>query len=387
MRILHAFSNWKWTGPAEPAVRLAAMLALRHSVDFACGRCPYPDLENRVRVEAERHGLEVLSGLRLQKHLHPISGVRDVRRLVEVVRERRFDVIHAHLLNDHLLAGAAARRARTGAVVVRTVYGGPDVEGGWRRRLAFRRLTDGVIAASDAAAVAVAVREEVPIERRFVIAGAVDVERFARARLDPLRAAARAELGLSDDEVVGGIVARVQRHRRYELLFDALARAVEAAPSLRVVVIGRGTHLEEIAVRPIERLGLERHVVLAGYREGESYDAVVAALDFGLFLVPGSDASCRAARELVAASLPMVVTRRPPLPEIVAHGETGFVVDEEVGALAAALVEVARDAALRRRMAAAGRRRSEERFSLARQALDVEAAYERVRALGVRSGR
>jgi UDP:flavonoid glycosyltransferase YjiC (YdhE family) len=38
-RALHLFSNWRWTGPAEPALNLATAL-LRHGWDvtFACGK-------------------------------------------------------------------------------------------------------------------------------------------------------------------------------------------------------------------------------------------------------------------------------------------------------------------------------------------------------------
>ena len=39
MKIVHLYANWKWTGPAEPAVSLAAGLARRgHEVTFLPGR-------------------------------------------------------------------------------------------------------------------------------------------------------------------------------------------------------------------------------------------------------------------------------------------------------------------------------------------------------------
>jgi hypothetical protein len=48
VKVLHLFANWKWTGPAEPAVNLAAALRDRGvSVEFACGR-PVEGLENEI---------------------------------------------------------------------------------------------------------------------------------------------------------------------------------------------------------------------------------------------------------------------------------------------------------------------------------------------------
>ncbi|MBI4878487.1 MAG: glycosyltransferase [Planctomycetes bacterium] len=184
--------------------------------------------------------------------------------------------------------------------------------------------------------------------------------------------------------MAGGIVARIQGQRRFDLLFTAFAAAAAQEACLRLVVIGRGTRAAEIARAPVRRLGIEERVLFAGYRAGEAYDALLAALDFGVFLVPGSDGSCRAARELAAASLPVVATTRPPLPEIVEHGATGFVLPEEPERFAAAFVELAREPAARARLGAAARERACRLFSLERQAQQVGEAYEVLARLGPR---
>jgi glycosyltransferase involved in cell wall biosynthesis len=181
--------------------------------------------------------------------------------------------------------------------------------------------------------------------------------------------------------VVAGLVARIQRHRRFDLLLEAFAAARARAPQLRLVLVGRGTHQAELVEEPIRRLGLERQVVLAGYREGARYDALLSGLDLGLFLVPGSDGSCRAARELAAAGLALIVSPRPPLPEIVTPGRNGLVVEESVAALSGALVELASDRQRLKALGEGSRRLAEQSFSLARQASRIEGIYERLRAL------
>lgn len=382
MRILHAFSNWKWTGPAEPAVRLAAALQGDCEVDFACGQCPHPDLENLVAKAARGAGLSLIEGLRLRKHFDPLNGARDYKRLRALMGERAYTLVHAHLLNDHLLLGAAARRRRGGPLVVRTVYGGPDLAPRLRSKLAFTRLADGVICASDSAAAEVRARSRLPDERVITIPGAVDAERFSPRRLAPSRTAARAELGLADGDVAFGIVARVQRHRRFKLLFESFARALQTAPNARLVVIGRGTHFDEIATKPVAKLGIDDRVRFPGYREGEGYTALLSALDVGLFLVPGSDGSCRAARELMAAGLPMIVTPRPPLPEIVGGPASGIVVEETIDSLAGAITRLASDGSLRTEMSRSAHRRASEQFSLAVQSRAVLDFYRRIVELG-----
>lgn len=387
MKVLHTFSNWKWTGPAEPAVRLAAALQETLDVTFACGRCPYPDLQNLVAIAAKARGLPLIEDLILRKHFDPLSGARDFVRLKQRVVAGGYDVVHAHLMNDHLLVGAAARRSRSGARVVRTVYGGPDLASRLRTRIGFARLTDGVVCASEAAADVVRSRVRFPESRLRVIPGAVDVDRFAPDRLAQLRDAAREELGLDPGTVAFGIVARMQRHRRYDLLLHAFARAARRDDSMRLVIIGRGTHEQEVARGPAGDLGVSDRIRFTGYREGGAYDAALAALDVGIFLVPGSDGSCRAARELAASSLPLMVTPRPPLPEIVDDATTGMVLAETEEAFEEAFVSLAQDPATRRRMGAAARDRAARYFSLPVQASAVSRFYSELVELGPHRGR
>lgn len=64
---------------------------------------------------------------------------------------------------------------------------------------------------------------------------------------------------------------------------------------------------------------------------------------------------CRSAVEAQVAGVPVVGTARGSLPEVVAHGKTGFLVDKEDPAeLAEAIITLLKDDLLRQRMGAAG---------------------------------
>jgi glycosyltransferase involved in cell wall biosynthesis len=115
-------------------------------------------------------------------------------------------------------------------------------------------------------------------------------------------------------------------------------------------------------------------VVFAGYRAAD-YPDVLRASDLFTMLVPGSDGGCRALLEAAACGLPAVTTDLGPLPEIVADGETGWVVPARPERLAAAWSALLRDREKRRAFGAAARRRAETCFSPARLAEDVERLY------------
>ncbi len=370
LRILHLFSNWKWTGPAEPAVLLAAeQKRAGHHVSFACGR-PVKGCENEVAREARARGLEPIESLRLAKHRNVVANLHDRRRLGPILREGRFDVLHVHQPNDHLVGAAVTRRVSPDTRIVRVFYDGEPPPATRLTRRLFGRLLDGVVVFGPTVAEDFSRRFGVPASRILRTDPPTDLARYDPARALP---SLREELGFGADDVVVGIVARIQKHRRYELLFAALERTVARIPSLRLLVVGRGTHQEELAHGPAGRPGLRGHVTLGGYRRGDEYVRVLAAMDAKVFLVPGTDGTCRAAREALAMGVPVISTRRGLLPEIVEDGVTGLLVDESAESLAAALEAMARPDGPRGRLAEAARDRARDRFDPVRYAARVSA--------------
>jgi glycosyltransferase involved in cell wall biosynthesis len=80
--------------------------------------------------------------------------------------------------------------------------------------------------------------------------------------------------------------------------------------------------------------------------------------------------------EAMAAGLPVVASRVGGIPEIVADGETGMLVEpDDASALAAALEQLVNDAELRARLGEAGRLRAAERFSWDRAAAAYRALF------------
>lgn len=375
MRVLHLFANWKWTGPAELAVNICRGLrAAGVEADFACGRAPGGEVS--VAERARERGVEpVLSDLRLSKHVRLLANLRDARRVRAHARAAGVGIVHAHLPNDHLIAAWALGSAPAPRLV-RTCYDGEWLFAGLRQRWALRR-TDGLILASRAALEEATGRLGFPRERAFFVEPPIDTRRFDPGRALP---ALRERLALRPEDFVIGIVARMQWHRRFDVLLEGVRRAAARRPELRLVVIGRGTNQDAVAKQPARALGIEGIVRFPGYLDGDDYVGALAALDAQVFLVPGSDGSCRAVREGMAMGRPVIAARRGMLPEIVADGKTGLVIDDTAFGIAAAIERLASDRAAARAMGEAALREARARFSIERAAKDVLAAYEAILA-------
>lgn len=377
MRILHLFGDHKWTGPAEPTVNLCIALKERgHEVWFA-SRKAGPGEVAALDDRAKQRGLEPLHLFALNKWLNFRDNWSDQKKLRKFIEEAKVEVVHVHGSHDHLLGGWAARRAKNRPVVIRTYHKGTAYEPGLGAKVLMKLYVDGWISYTPAGLKEDVANYGLAPERTLAVEGAVDLERF-----DPLRAhPAREALGLPADAVVGGIVARMQRHRRFPELMEAVKSACERVPNFRLVAVGRGTHKEKVAVEPAKKLGIADKVIFAGYRAADFVD-VLASIDFKIFLVPGSDGSCRAVREAMALGKPVIAARRGLLPELVKDGETGLIVDDTPGNLAGAIVRMATDAKLRERLGKAARLDAVARFSPRVQAGAIEDFYRRVVALG-----
>lgn len=331
IRVLHLFSNSKWTGPAEPAVNLCRVLrGLGVSVAFACAPKTGSGA-NRVQSEARGYGMEPLSFLRLSKHRHPLKNWLDVRALRRYLRTVPCDLVHCHLDNDTEIALRAV--AGSGIPVVRSSYEGTGFLPTRRHRF-FLQACRAVIEPSRMALENDAAIPGADRTRLSLVSTAIDEERFNPERTLPDM---RSKLGLSKEDFVLGIVARIQGHRHYEDLFSAFAEFAGKTPCAHLLVVGRGTRQEQLAFRPVRELGLENQVHFTGYLTADEYVGVLAAFDAGLFLTPGTDGTCRAVREIMAMGKPMITSNRGMLAEIVTHERNGFVTDGSPEQLLAAM--------------------------------------------------
>lgn len=375
MRILHVTSDWKWTGPAEPMLQLAlAQRAAGCEVWLACPEPPQPG--RSVAEQARAAGLAPVLTLRRGRGVEPLADRGEIRRLRALLGAVGVEIVHAWHTRDHLLARAAAsRRRRHGALSLVRSYRRAEPIPAWPwNRWLFGPGTDGLLCVSPGSAI-----RNAYLRRGRALAGAfgaVDLARYFPRAAGP---GVRKALGLEAEHRVVGIVARVQPHRRFDLLLAAAQRLFSADPLARLLVVGRGTRRRSLAEEPAARLGIADRVIFAGYREAD-YAEVLRAIDVFTFLVPGSDGTCRALLEAQACGIPAVTTRRGALAEIVCDQETGLLADEDPGLLAQQWLRLLRDDALRTRLGAAAARSARERFSPERFASEVAALYARARA-------
>ena len=301
--------------------------------------------------------------------------------IVQVARESSLDIIHAHYAIPHATAAflarqvlASSREAKVPRVV--TTLHGTDItlvgsDPSYSQIVAFSiEQSDAVSAVSDS--LRTSTYGELGVERRDieVIPNFLDCSVHRRRPRPDLR---RRFTG--DDETK--LVVHVSNFRPVKRIdsvvgiFDRIRQQVAA----RLLLVGDGPELAS-AYRMARERGIGHLVHGVGAQE-----EVVPLLSIAdLFLLPSAQESFGlAALEAMACEVPVVASRVGGLPEVIEHGESGFLhPPDALDDMAASAVLLLKDETLHQRVAAEAWRRVREEFCVERVVPMYEACYRKV---------
>lgn len=287
-----------------------------------------------------------------------------VLRLARRLRHAQVDVLHTHDDRAHLYGTLAGRLARVPAIVHTRHGRSPQLS---RRQTMFvnaasRYIDSFVCVSEDSARLARA--NGVRADKVCTIRNGIDVRRFAYQG--------------PNGEGPALIVARLSPEKDIDTLLRAAALVVAQESAFRLEIAGDGPCLSALR-QTCTALGLDEHVRFLGQvREVPALLArarlfVLSSLSEGISLT---------LLEAMARGLPLVATRVGGNPEVIAEGETGFLVPpQNPSALANALLRLWRDRSLCIRLGEAGRRRVEVDFDVRRMVAEYERLYPKMNAV------
>ena len=291
-------------------------------------------------------------------------------RLSRVLKQLRPDVIHAHDPGGVAMAATAlsitAPRPRPALVASRRIEFpvARNSFSAWKYS-----QVDCFLAISQAVRDRL-VADRIPAAKITVVHEGVDVERIAALPHGNLHAA----LFLPTHSPIVGAIGALVAQKAHHTLVDAAAIAVKQVSDVRFVILGEG-ELRPQLEKQIKHLHLERHVFLAGFRP----DVLELLKDIDVFALSSThEGMCTSLVDAMAAGKAAVATAVGGVPEVLADGETGFLVQaRDSEALAARIVQLLKDENLRARMGRAGLARARQRFTVERMVAETAAAYVR----------
>jgi len=324
--------------------------------------------------EAQALGLQVTV---VDSAWNLLSGLRTALRAVDAFKP---DVIHCHGAKANMM-GVLVKKLRR-LPIVTTVHSDPSLDymGAPLKQWTFGAINFWALKRMDFYMAVAGRMERSLIERGidpqkiFVIHNGLDFS-AASDQPRPLR---------EEGDIVVGIAARLTPIKNIPTLLRAFAKAYAKNPRLRLKIAGSGE--DEASLKSLaQRLNIAKRVDFVGWitdmREffaGVDINVLSSFSEtFPYSLLEGAYEHCAA-----------IASRAGGIPELIAHGESGYLFEpEDIDTFAGYIYQLSVDGALRSRLAENLYCRAKEDFSLEQMRRVQQHAYAVIRKRAAMTGR
>ena len=370
MRIVHIITRLIVGGAQENTLlSCEGQHDLGHDVTLITGPAIGPEGSLMERAQGYGYRVEVVDPMR--RSILPGKDYRTYRDLVRILREIDPDIVHTHSSKAGILGRWAARtareRSRRQSAIIHTIHGlaftastSPlvnDVYKVLERHAA--PLSDRIVCVADSMRdQSLDARIGVPQQYVTVYSG-MKTGPFLESPVP--REQVRRQLGLRDDQIAVGTIARLFHLKGHEDLIAIAPQLCRDFPNLRFLWIGDGL-LRRQFDRQIAQMGLTDRFILTGLVPPERIPELTHAMDI-LVHPSRREGLARALPQGSLAAKPVVTYDIDGAREAVLDGQSGFVhppFDRE--AMARSISLLAGDASLRERLGSAGRSFAFARF-------------------------
>lgn len=319
-------------------------------------------------LESAKYPFDVLDW----KSLDSLGGLFSVLRLAWIIRTRRMHLVHANL--QYAAPLVAISSCLSGVPFVVHLRNMVHHGAGKMRSAMLFRYASAIICISQAvrdSAFAAGLLSPEQENQTYVIPDARNLSNYRRGD----RARIRADLGISDDIPLIGMVARIDPFKGQHRFLEIAALVAKHFPSARFLLVGdvwggQSSYLRTLK-RRCEDPQLRGRVIFLGYRT--DVPDILTALD--CFVHPSEGgAFVSVLIEAMAIGVPIVVPDVDGIPECVGRDGAAELIDSlQPEDFANAVVQILRGPAHRVRMSLAAQERAKryDAFFLARETEQV----------------
>jgi glycosyltransferase involved in cell wall biosynthesis len=378
MRVIHVITRLVVGGAQENTV--ATVLGLRAKPGGEVKLISGPTTGAEGSLESQFSAMpETLSVVpELVRPIHPLKDFLALRKLEQIFRQQKPDIVHTHSGKAGILGRLAAKRAGV-PVIVHTIHG-PSF-GNFQNGLSnfiFRaaekkaaRVTGHFIVVADA------------MKNQYLAAGIGRPEQYTKIfsgfPLEPFLSAKndltlRKKLGIAPGDFVVGKIARLFKLKGHDDLFAVAPELIRRCPQIKFLLVGDGdwrARFENLA----RSLGVEKNFIFTGLVPPGEVPRYVGIMD-ALVHLSLREGLPRALPQALAAARPVIAYDCDGASEICLDGQTGFLIPPgDLKNLAEKMIQLANDHALRKKLGHAGMVLVRNNFAVEKMVDDIYDLY------------
>lgn len=367
MRIIQVLNSPNWSAASAYCINVSyELMKLGHDVLILTE--PGKPLE-----QAKQMGIPCDDKLRMNEH-SLFTYVQSLKHLKQTFKFFKPDIVSAHMNECSWMPGFVAKMSYPKAKVARVRADIAAPNKNVFNLLVHHRWTDHIICSSQ-------LHKDVCCKNLFlspdkisVIYGCVDAVKF-QPKADN-RHNIRQKLNISDDDFVICLLGRLSPIKGHEYALKAISLLKDLPVKAKFLCIGyESERTYDWLKKEAERLEVADRLVSIG--RCDNLPEVLNSIDVGIITSLGSEANSRATLEYMACGKPVIATNVGVLPELVAEGKNGFIIQKaDSESLSKALKKIIMDKELCVKMGKASRKLVEEKFTLEHFGRQMEAVYQ-----------
>ncbi|ARI77271.1 N-acetyl-alpha-D-glucosaminyl L-malate synthase BshA [Halobacillus mangrovi] len=306
-------------GSGVIATELGKLLAEQgHEIHFVASQVPFR--LNRVYPNIYYHEVEVSNYPVFQ---HPPYDLALAAKMAEVINREELDILHVHYAMPHAICAILAKQMCKRDVKIITTLHGTDItvlgiDSSLKQMIKFGiEQSDQVTAVSNS--LVNQTQDMLDTNKRIeVIYNFVDEREYYRKSTQELKK----DYCIEEHEKVIIHISNFRKVKRVPDVIHAFSKIVHDVPS-KLLLVGDGPEYSD-CYQLVQELGIENRVLFLGKQENVSDLLSISDLklllsekeSFGLVLL-----------EAMACGVPCIGTNIGGIPEVIDHGETGFIVE------------------------------------------------------------
>ncbi|MFQ3543001.1 N-acetyl-alpha-D-glucosaminyl L-malate synthase BshA [Halobacillus rhizosphaerae] len=360
-------------GSGVIATELGKLLSEKgHEIHFITSQVPFR--LNRVYPNIYFHEVEVSNYPVFQ---HPPYDLSLASKMAEVINREKLDILHVHYAMPHAICAILAKQMCNREVKIITTLHGTDItvlgiDPGLKQMIKFGiEQSDQVTAVSRS--LVEQTRDRLDTNKEMeVIYNFVDEREYYRKDNEELKK----DYCIKPEEKVIIHVSNFRKVKRVPDVIRSFAEIKKEVPA-KLLLVGDGPEYA-FCYQLVEDLGLEEDVLFLGKQENVSDLLSISDLkillsekeSFGLVLL-----------EAMACGVPCIGTNIGGIPEVIDHGETGYITElGNIAQISELAIQLLNNPALLETFANQSKQVVREKFESATIVRQYEELYERVLA-------